>query len=31
MPLVKTSRLELFVEEKGVGSPVLFLVEPGPI
>ena len=29
MPLIKTSRLEMFVEERGVGSPVLFISGTG--
>ena len=29
MPLLKTVRLEMFVEEKGQGSPVLFISGTG--
>ena len=29
MPLLKTARLEMFVEEKGQGSPVLFISGTG--
>ena len=29
MPFIKTARLEMFVEERGVGSPVLFVSGTG--